>query len=102
LRDLAFLRRTAAGVTIELNVQPRARRESLELRGGTLRANVTQPAEQGRANAAVVALLAQTWRLPKSSLAVVRGGASRRKVMSVSGDPEILASRIVAWVRDHG
>ncbi len=82
-------------------MQPKARRETLELRGGALRAAVTAPPEQGKANAAVIALLAATWRLPKSSLAVIGGAAARRKVVSATGDPQALAGRIGAWVDEH-
>jgi uncharacterized protein (TIGR00251 family) len=97
-----FLRRTATGVTVELSVQPRARRDALELRSDQLRAAVTQPAEEGKANAAVIALLAEAWRFPKSAFAVVRGAGARRKVLSVAGEPDLLAGRIADWMREHG
>ena len=100
--DLAFLRCIDAGVTIELRVQPRARRTSLELiEGRTLRAAVTAPAEDGRANRAVIALLAGEWRLPKSSFAVTRGAAARDKVLSISGQSAALAGRIGTWAREQ-
>ena len=59
MSDPAFLRRTLKGVTVELRVQPGARRTALACSaGGVLKAAVTAPAEEGKANAAVVALLA--------------------------------------------
>lgn len=101
--DPAFLRRTAQGVTIELRAQPRARRTALEYStGGALKAAVTAPAEDGKANAAVVALLAGEWHLPGSAFAVLRGAAARDKVFSISGEPAALAGRIAEWVREHG
>ena len=102
LTDPAFLRRTAAGVTIEVRVQPRARRTALECSpDGGLKAAVTAPAEDGKVNAAVVALLAIEWHLPKSAFDVMRGVAARDKVLSISGEPAVLADRIVEWVRAH-
>ena len=101
--DPAFLRRTATGVTIELRAQPRARRTALERTAqGALKAAVTAPAEDGKANAAVIALLAETWRLPKSAFDVMRGAAARDKTLSITGEPAALASRIAEWVREHG
>jgi uncharacterized protein YggU (UPF0235/DUF167 family) len=101
--DPAFLRRGTAGVTVELRAQPRARRAALEVAaGGTLRAAVTAPAEDGKANAAVVALLAEAWRLPKSAFDVTRGASGRDKVVSVSGDPAALAARIAGWMTEPG
>ena len=98
--DPAFVRRTAAGVTVELRAQPRARRTALTCDGGTLKAQVTAPAEDGRANAAVIDLLAATWRLPKSAFAVTRGATSRDKVLSIAGEPASLAAKIMAWTRE--
>ena len=98
--DPAFLRRTGTGVTVELRAQPRARRTALACSGGALKAQVTAPAEDGRANAAVIDLLAATWKLPKSSFAVTRGATSRDKVLSIAGEPALLAARIMEWTRD--
>jgi uncharacterized protein len=98
--DPAFLRRTGSGVTIELRAQPRARRTSLDCSGGGLKASVTAPAEDGKANGAVIELLAATWRLPKSVFAVTRGTTARDKVLSISGEPALLAERIGDWVRN--
>ncbi len=98
--DPAFLRRTGTGVTVEVRAQPRARRTALACVDGMLKAQVTAPAEDGRANAAVVDLLAATWRLPKSSFAVTRGATSRDKVLSIAGEPAPLAAKIMDWVRE--
>ena len=95
--DPAFLRRTGFGVTIELRAQPRARRTALDCSSGTLKVAVTAPAEDGKANGAVIELLAATWRLPKSAFAVTRGTTARDKVLSISGEPALLARRIGDW-----
>ena len=103
MTDPAFLRRTERGVTVELRVQPKARRTALgHSKGGALKAAVTAPAEDGKANEAVVALLAAEWHLPRSAFAVLRGAAARDKVFSISGEPAALAGRIAEWVREHG
>jgi uncharacterized protein len=98
--DPAFLRRSGTGVTIELRAQPRARRTVLDYKDGVLKASVTAPAEDGKANGAVIELLAATWRLPKSAFAVIRGTTARDKVLSVSGEPVQLAERIGEWARN--
>lgn len=94
------MRRTGTGVTVELRAQPRARRLALTCGGGALKAQVTAPAEDGKANAAVIDLLAATWRLPKSAFAVTRGATSRDKVLSITGEPALLAAKITEWTRD--
>ena len=100
--DPAFLRRTDKGVTIELRAQPRARRTTLDCTGRhALRAAVTAPAEDGRANKAVIELLAAEWHLPKSTFEVMRGAAARDKTLSIAGEPASLAGRIGQWMRER-
>lgn len=72
---------------LTVHVHPGARRAAL--RGwradGALRLDVTAAPERGRANDAVTALLAGVLGVPRGRVAVVRGAASRTKVVEVSG-----------------
>ena len=68
---------------------------------GTLKAAVTAPAEDGKANRAVIELLAAEWRLPKSTFEVMRGAAARDKTLSIAGEPASLADRIGQWMRER-
>ena len=63
---------------------------------------MTAPAEDGKANRAVIELLAAEWRLPKSAFEVMRGAAARDKVLSISGEPASLAGRIAQWMQGAG
>jgi uncharacterized protein (TIGR00251 family) len=105
--DPPFLRRTQDRVMIELRAQPRARRNALDCGAdGVLKVAITAPAEDGKANAAVIDLLAREWHLPKSAFQVARGASARQKVLGISGEPATIAARITAWLRqragDHG
>lgn len=97
-------RRSAEGLRVALRVQPNARRTAIDgpavLHDGArvLRLRVGAPAEGGKANAAVLRLLAKAWDLPKSRLALVAGHADRRKLVEVSGDPAELEARLEAWL----
>ena len=84
------------GVLVTVKVTPRARHEAVEPAGqdAALRVRVTEAPESGKANAAVIALLARHWRVPKSSLAMVTGGSSRIKRILVRGEPSILMSKL--------
>jgi uncharacterized protein YggU (UPF0235/DUF167 family) len=61
-------------------VTPRARREEIVRDGAGFRAAVFAPPEDGKANAAVQALLAHALGVAKSRLVLVRGATSREKV----------------------
>lgn len=46
---------------------------------------VTAPPEGGRANDAVVRLLAEMLRLPRRDIAIVSGASGREKIVSLAG-----------------
>ena len=73
----------------------------LEVSSTTLKAAVTAPAEDGKANAAVIALLADEWHLPKSAFSLLKGATSRTKTIAMSGDPAQLDERISHWIKTH-
>jgi uncharacterized protein len=98
----------ADGVRVKVRVQPRARRNRIaglvpEADGGVaLKVAVTEAPEAGRANAAVLALLAEAWDVAKSKLAVTAGAADRRKTIHLQGDPQRLMQALADWLRQTG
>jgi uncharacterized protein YggU (UPF0235/DUF167 family) len=64
-----------------------------------LKATVTAVPEAGKANTALLKLLAKTWKLPKTSLSVASGATARRKVVHIAGDPAALYGMLVKWGR---
>lgn len=63
-----------------------------------LKARVTAVPEKGKANKALIALLAKALKVPKSEITVVTGETARQKILRIEGDPEDLKSRIDALV----
>lgn len=63
-----------------------------------LKATVAAPAEDGRANAALLRLVARSWRLPQRDLSIVQGARSRNKVVRIAGDPQQLMPKIAAEI----
>jgi uncharacterized protein (TIGR00251 family) len=96
------------GIRVRLRVQPRAHRNRVgglapEADGGaSIKVAVTAPPEDGKANAAVLAQLAEAWKLPKSSLSVVAGAADRRKTIHLQGDPSRLMQALELWLKHTG
>ena len=103
-RGLPFAE-VADGVRLAVRLTPKASAERIigladEADGGVvLKVAVTAPPEGGKANAALVKLLARCFRLPPRDLAVVRGISDRRKVVAVTGAPRALAARIAEGLR---
>jgi uncharacterized protein (TIGR00251 family) len=86
---------------IELTVSPGAARSELVGRHGDgWRARVAAPPERGRANRALVELLADVLGIPRERISVVAGRASRRKVVEVDGlEPAEIERRLEAAPR---
>ena len=68
-----------------MRVQPKSSCNQVDrFEDGTLRLRVTAPPTEGKANAGVIALLAETLEISKSKLQIIRGQSSRDKVVSVN------------------
>ena len=56
---------------------------------------VGAPAERGKANEAVLALLAQVLAVPRASVVLVSGGGSRDKIVELAGiEPDEIDRRL--------
>ncbi|MDP6226655.1 MAG: DUF167 domain-containing protein [Dehalococcoidia bacterium] len=84
------------GVNVKVRVQPKAAgNQVVGYRDDTLPLRVTAPPEAGQANAAVISLLAQTLGIAKSRVRIVRGHASRDKLVVVESlTPEEVQQRL--------
>ena len=72
--------------TIEVRLKPNARMNSVEIgESGVLLVRVNAPPVEGRANKALIELLADTLDIPKSHLSIKRGETSKNKVVAVFG-----------------
>jgi len=95
------------GLLVALRVTPNASRdaiEGIETRPGTgaqLRIRVRAVPDKGKANRAVIALLAEAWDLAPGALSIVAGEAARDKMLHLAGPPERLTSLLTNWFEAH-
>ncbi len=94
-------RSSATGLDVFVKAQPRARRPGLHglvdsADGVRLKLAVNEAPEDGRANKAICALLAEALHVPPSRIAVVQGATSREKTCRIEGDPAALAALLAA------
>jgi len=95
-------RATLEGVVVACRLTPKGGRDAIEgvarLADGTgvLLARVRSAPEDGRANAALCALLAAKLGAPASRVRLAAGAKSRLKQVAVKGDPEALIARLRA------
>jgi uncharacterized protein (TIGR00251 family) len=83
---------------LRLRVSPGAGRAAIVGRhGDAWKVRVTAPPEHGRANEAVLRLLADTLALPRASVALVSGHGGRDKVVELTGvEPGQIERRLTA------
>jgi uncharacterized protein (TIGR00251 family) len=89
------------GLRLAVRLSPRARTDRLvavaAMAGGgrVLKATVSAPAEAGRANEALLQLLAGAWHLPRRDFSIIAGSASRNKTVRIAGDPQGLVEKVI-------
>jgi uncharacterized protein len=97
-----YLRPTAQGCTIAVRAHAGARRDRLSgFLGEALKLEVRAAPEHGAANRAIEVLLARLLGVPRGTVAVVAGQASRSKVVAIDGlTPETVGERLLAILRE--
>ncbi len=87
-----------AGAVIRVRVQPRASRDEIVgWQADTLRLRVSAPPLEGRANDAVVQLIARGAGVARGAVSVVAGARGRDKLVRVAGvTPNALRARLGA------
>ncbi len=74
------------GLVLPVRVQPRARRPGVQgEQGGALKVAVSAPPEGGRANEALVEMLAEVLKLRRSQIALLSGQTARDKKFLIRG-----------------
>ena len=82
---------------LKLRVSPLSRRPGIAGRhGDAWKVRVAEPPEDGRANEAVLDLLARTLDLPRSRFALVSGHSSREKIVVLEGVEQAQTERLLA------
>jgi uncharacterized protein (TIGR00251 family) len=90
----------AGGVRVVVRLAPRGRADRIEgvahLADGApvLKVSVGAPPEDGRANEALLRLLAAEWGFARRDITIVTGAKSRSKTIHITGDPAALLRRL--------
>jgi len=93
----------SAGLRVRVRLTPKAARTAIrgieaDAAGRVqLKVQVTAVPEKGKANAAMLKVLAKAWSLPVRDLSVLLGQTHREKVILVAGEPSALMARLAAW-----
>lgn len=98
-----FFRVVPGGVSVRLRVTPRGGADRIDGRAvdasgeAHLKLRVSAVAEKGKANEAVIRLLAKALGLPRSSLSLISGDTGRNKLVLLAGEPDALVAKLEAF-----
>jgi uncharacterized protein (TIGR00251 family) len=88
------------GIVLAMRLTPRASRDGIDgLKEGRIQARVRAVPEDGRANAALVELVADEIGVPKSTVEVTAGHIARLKSVTIKGDAAALEARVTEWLK---
>ena len=83
---MSWLLTEGDGVTLRLHIQPGARKtEVVGIHGEALKIRLAAPPVDGKANACLIAFLAERFGVAKSAVSLLSGDTSRAKRVHVSG-----------------
>jgi len=94
----AWYRWDGDDLVLTLRVQPRAARDELRLETTRLRARITAPPVDGAANAHLLRFLAAQFGVAPSRTELIRGAASREKVVRITA-PKTLPDALAATLK---
>ncbi len=85
-----------AGLVLPVRASPGSRRDAITgEHAGALKVSVIAPPDKGKANEAIVQLLSDVLKLPKSNISLLSGPTSRQKKFSIAGlDRQTLLVRL--------
>lgn len=85
---------------VRVVAKPGRRAERLTWTGTELVAEVTARAHDGAANAAIIALVAQALKIPKSTTRITRGATARTKTLEIDADEARIRRALEALPRN--
>lgn len=71
---------------VPIRVIPNAGKNSIVQEDGGLKIKVTAPAMEGKANKAVIDLLAKHFKVRKSAIQIIKGNKGRDKIVEINTD----------------
>jgi uncharacterized protein (TIGR00251 family) len=72
---------------LAVRVTPKAAANGIEAKDGLVRVRVTAAPDKGKANRAVIALIAGALGVPKGAVEISRGETARDKLVRIAGWP---------------
>lgn len=83
---------------ISIKVKPNARENKISVENGVINIRIHAPAQDGKANKAVVGYLSEVMNIPKSYIEIVGGQASQHKRIAIADEYK---KKVEEFLRDQ-
>lgn len=91
-----MIRATPDGCTLKVSIHPGAKRNAVTgTHADALKISLTTPPTDGRANAALIAFLAERLSIPRASINIIAGATIRSKTLRLTGTTAAEAERLL-------
>ena len=83
---MVSIHESSSGATFAVKIHPRAKKNAITGEvGDALKLALTAPPVDGKANAACIEFFAKLLKVPRASVSIASGAASRNKVVRIAG-----------------
>jgi len=98
---MAFIQETAEGIILSVKVIPKSsRNEIVGTVGECLKIKLTAAPEGGKANKLLIQFLADTLKLNKSYITIIKGKTTGRKLLRIRGIDKDTIDRMLSLKRE--
>ena len=89
------------GVLIKIRISPNASKNQIIFDGDIIKLKVTAQPIENKANKAVIEFLSKTFKIPKSSIEIVKGETSKDKTIFISTTDKEKTDMIVSSMKSE-
>ena len=84
-----MIKQTPDGIVVNLKISPNAKKNEIIKDGDIIKVKITAQPIDGKANKCLTEFLSKTFKIPKTSIKIVRGETSKEKtILFVTSDKE--------------
>lgn len=83
-----MIKQTTNGIIVNIKISPNAKRNEIIKDGDNIKIKITAQPIDGKANKAVIEFLSKNFKIPKTSIKILKGETSKEKTILFSTSEE--------------
>ena len=91
-----MIKQTPDGILVNIKIVPNSSKNEIVLEENFVKVKITAQPIEGKANKALIEFLAKNFKIPKTSIEIVRGETSKEKTILFKTDDEEKQAHIIS------